>query len=467
MRAIHPPLPLSARDSRHLLALLDISFTEALDKEYPKVSPEGRNNTDDHVHSVLSSPIFGPKPSADSGRPDDSPPVKKHTRTTATEPSKSAIHGPFESVSIANAMVEVNVKSFKKYISSGRANLFWATGCLRHSSKYLRSIDKKYRSQAFEGFGKHGMASIMLNWLWSSGLEKSDEVLFHAGFLPSLSPFLVAEGRLEEAMQWFRRLGAKAALYPGDAFLPIDRALAVCLGNAERSQERLLAYVHSLDGKFHLKEVNRAFESYKQVVLRGGYLSEWPRTSLRQCQRAMLRIMVLYSLGRTSNLSLNTAISIFVQAINSCNVAGMSPIELMSVFRPTGSLIVKHIECGWKADQPDYIAFSSTVPLWNNTNDLVHYDLVRSIIKLHGANNPDWEPAYLFLSKLTSTIVKEFTLWERQRTVSLGLHTAKMLRSDGRSPYARRAKEIMESLQQFFRSELKSWKAYNNTFEVS
>ena len=451
---IHPPLPLSTPESRHLLSLLNTSFTEALDKEHPKVSSEGRNTTDEHVHSILSSPIFGPKPSEHTGRPDYSPPFKKHTRTTATESPKSTIHGPLESISIANAMVEANVNSFKNHILTGKANLSRATACLQNSNLSLKWIGKNYHAEAFKGFGKHGVASMMLNWLWSSGLEKSDEVLLHTRFLPLLSPFLVIEGRLEEAMQWFQRLGAKAALYSGDAPFPMAGTLAICLENAERSQERLLASLLSWDRWHGLQELSGVFEPYKQLALRDGYLSNWPGISLRRRQQAMLHALVFYAFVQDSDKSLNTAISIFVQAMTLSNVADVSPMELTSVFHDVGDLIVRQIQRGWKADQPGYNAFSSTVPFWNNTNDLVRHNLVRSILKLHHPNNPDWEPAYLFLSNLTPTIVKESTLWERRRTVSLGLDTARMLLSDGKPPHARRAKRIMEGLQQYFGDEL-------------
>ena len=450
---LHQPLPLSARDSRHLLSLLNTSFTEALDKEHPKVSSEGRNTTDEHVHSILSNPIFGPIPSDDNNRPSHPPPSKKCTPPKASGLSKSMIPGPVDSISIANAMIEAHVKAFRNHIFTGRANLALATACLRYSTNYMKSIDKKHRFEAFKGFGKHGMASMMLSWLWSSGLEKSDEVLFSVNFLPLLSPFLLAEGRLEEAMQWFRRLGTKATLYSRCVSLPMDSALAVCLENVERSKRQLLATFPQLWDSIESSEVRRACVKV-QLSLRGGYLSGWPRMHLRERQQAMLHYLVLYSLAQGSNKSLNSAISIFVHAMDSSNVAGMSAMELISVFRPTGAFIVKQIGGGLKADQSGYDAFSSTVPFWNNTNDSVHCGLVRSIIKLHDPNNPDWGPAYLFLSKLTSTIVKRFTLWERRSTVSLGLDTAKVILSDGRYLHAHRAKKIMERLQQHFGDEL-------------
>ena len=451
---IHPPLPMSPRDSRHLLSLLKTSFTEALDKEHPKVSSEGRNSTDEHVHSILSSPIFGPKPSEDIGRPNHPPPSKRHTPAMATESSKSTIHGPLESISIANAMIEFNVKSFRNSILTGRADLSRATACLRDATSCTRFIHKKYGSQALEGFGKHGMASMMMNWLWSSGLENSDEVLLDPKFLLFLSPFLVAEGRFKEAMEWFQRLGAKANLHSSDTSFPIDSALAVSLETVERFQRRLLVtYPHSPDVLIESPEVASALADVR-FAFRNEYYSGWQRMFLRRRQQAMLRPLVFYSLSQIPDKSLNTAISIFVQAITSSNVAGMSPMELVSVFRPTGNLIVKKIQSGWKADQSGYDSFSSTLRCWNNTTDSFHYDLVHSVIKLHDPNNPDWEAAYLFLSKLTSAVLEKFTLGERRTTVSLGLDTSKILLSSGKSADAHRAKKIMECLQQHFGDEL-------------
>ena len=447
--AIHPPLPLNARDSRHLLSLLNTSFTEALDKQHPKVSSEGRKNTtDQHLHSILSSPIFGPESPANRSPSNHSPPSKKHARTTATQLSKSATHEPFESNSIANAMIEANLKSFRHEILIGRADLAKAIVCLRRSIDCLMFTRKKYGSHAVDGFGKHGMASMMLNWLWSSGLEKSDEFLLHNGFLPLLSPFLVAEGRVEEAMQWFWRLGAKATLCSSDESLPMDDTMAVCLENVERSQEQLLLSYHQWD-QFESPKFRCAFKKFVGHVSQDGCLSNWPRALLRQRQQAILYHLVLYSLLQGPNKSLNSAINIFVQAISPPNVVGMSPMELISVFRPAGKLIVKQVESGWKADQSGYDAFSSTVPFWNNANALV-----RSIVKLHDPNNPDWKPAYLFLTRLTPTMVKRSFLWERPSMVLLGLDTAKMLISHGGSSYSSKAMKIMQSLQQHFGDEL-------------
>ena len=436
---IHPPLPFSARDSRYLLSLLNLSFTEALDRKHPKVSSEGRNTTDKHVHSILSSPMFGPK---------HSPPSKKRMLTTPTELSKSMTHGPLESNSIANAMVEFNMKCFRSQILTGRADLALATTCLRDSINSMSCKDEKYGSRAFKGFGKHGMASMMLNWLWSSGLEKSDEVLLHTDFLPLLSPFLVAEGHLEEAMQWFWRLGAKATLYSSDSSR-MDGALACCRENAAQSE----TYPRSWDEKTESLELRRLFASVRPA-LRDEYTSIWSRILLRQRQQAMLHPLVLYSWAQCTNKSLNTAITIFVEAITSSNVAGMNPVELKVVFRPAGCLIVEQIQSGLKADPSEYDAFLNTVHFWSKTKHSILHHLVRSLIKFHDPKIPDWEPAYHFLRELKSIAVKRSTLWERRSTVSLGLDTAKMLLSDGRSSYARRAKKIMESLQQHFGDEL-------------
>ena len=437
---IHRPLPFSARDSRHLLSLLNISFTEALDKKHPKVSSEGRNTTDKHVHYILSSPMFGPR---------HSPPSKKHTLTTPTELFKSMTHGPLESNSIANAMVDFNMNSFRNQIVTGRANLVLATTCLRDSTNSISCKGGRYGFRAFKGFGKHGMASMMLNWLWSSGLGKSDEVLWHTEFLPLLSPFLAAEGHLEEAMQWFWRLGAKATLYSSDSSSRMDAALAFCPENAAQSK----TYPRSWDEKIESLDLERGFASVRPA-LRDGYTSIRSRILLRQRQQAMLHPLVLYSLAHCTNKSLNTAINIFVEAITSSNMAGMSPMEIEIVFRRAGCLIVEQIQSGLKADPSEYDAFLSTVPIWSETKHSMLHHLVRSIINFHDPKIPDWEPAYYLLRNLRSITVKRSTLWERRSTVSLGLDTATMLLSDGRSSYARRAKKIMESLQQHFGDEL-------------
>ena len=383
--------------------------------------------------------MFGPK---------HSPPSENHTLTKPTELSKSMTHGPLESDSIANAMVEFNIKSFRNQILTGRADLALATTCLRDSSNSMSCKNEKYGSRAFKGFGKHGMASMMLNWLWSSGLEKSDEVLWHTDFLPLLSPFLVAEGHLEEAMHWFWRLGATATLYSSDIPIRMDSALELCLENAERSE----TYPRSWDKKVDSLVIRRVCESVRPA-LSDEYTSVWSGILLRQRQQAMLHPLVLYSLAQCTNKSLNTAINIFVEAITSSNVASMNPMELKVVFRPAGCLIVEQIQSGLKADPSEYDAFLSTVPFWSKTKHSMLYYLVRSVIKFHDPKIPDWEPAYLFLRKLSSITVKS-TLWERRSTVTLGLDTAKMLLSDGRSLSARRAEKIMESLQLHFGDEL-------------
>ena len=56
---LHPPLPLTSKDSVKILALLNASFRQQLDRQRPAEYPDTEHYTNTHLQSILTNPLFG------------------------------------------------------------------------------------------------------------------------------------------------------------------------------------------------------------------------------------------------------------------------------------------------------------------------------------------------------------------------------------------------------------------------
>jgi hypothetical protein len=174
---------MSPRESQRLLALINTSFQQELDRHHP---PTVADHTSDHLYSILSNPLFEAKP-------------------TDTRVSSSTRHGEGGNrLGVGQILVKRPVDIFKEQIVAGTATLQSAILCLQAESKncyYMSSAALRANALRTSRIG-----SIIIQWLWSSGADECGAFLENSEFVRLIVPFLVAEKRHDLVWTWFDHL---------------------------------------------------------------------------------------------------------------------------------------------------------------------------------------------------------------------------------------------------------------------
>jgi len=186
---IHPPLPISPRDSQRLLSLLSASFRAQLDKQHGRVYSKNSLATDKLFKSILTNPLLGLPPHESL-----SPLSGAHQKHGGAPTGRSQL--------IQNLALSP-IEFFKRHIAAGTASVEVAKRCLE---AHLRNISTSRKVEPSSGTPTSDSGPTIINWLWSSGHEDNLEFLKDQPFTRVLVPFLVAEGRGFHAWSWFRRL---------------------------------------------------------------------------------------------------------------------------------------------------------------------------------------------------------------------------------------------------------------------
>jgi hypothetical protein len=197
---LHPPMPLSPRESKQLLNLLTASFRAHLDREHPVTVPEGSANSQHartqlvhmsqqarpqsshtsahhHIDAILSNPLLSRKP------------VRRGSESNAVEILRDPLNW------------------FLDQIAIGAADISKATMCLeaiKNGRNPKRHLKKDERMPA----------TVIAEWLRTSGLENSKQfldMLNLSRYVPNkvinlLLPMLVlGERNTEPLWRWFTR----------------------------------------------------------------------------------------------------------------------------------------------------------------------------------------------------------------------------------------------------------------------
>ena len=172
---------MTPRESRRLLALLNASFKQQLDREHPGGLSSNEHRMDLHLQSILTNPLFSTKPGSHRSPPS----VDKRGGDKSFGRIQDLVKGPME--------------TFKEQISAGVATIEAATICLEIQYKYCLASSAVTPSDAMRS---SATGTIMLEWLWSSGAEESGRFLENLKFLKHLIPFLVAEQQYTRVLRW-------------------------------------------------------------------------------------------------------------------------------------------------------------------------------------------------------------------------------------------------------------------------
>lgn len=177
---IHPPLPISPRDSHRLLALLNSSFKQQLERYHPTCIERDAGL---HLRSLLSNPLFQAKPSD-----------KLRLSVSGRRKGEQALD-------VLQNLVKRPADIFKEQMHAGRANLDMAKLCLRAEQRNCLASP----IELGDALSSSGIGSLILEWLWASGLESSRAFVADWDFVSSLVPFLVAEKQQNRIFQWLQQ----------------------------------------------------------------------------------------------------------------------------------------------------------------------------------------------------------------------------------------------------------------------
>ncbi len=183
---IHPPLPLSPKESQKLLSFLVSSFRRHLDGIHPSVLARSKTTAEIHLQTVLAAPHFN----------------NSHTRQVrGTQMRDSATK--VGSLSQIRQLAKSPMGYFEKCVSAGTATPEIAAECLVYEfRKALSSPEVKLR----EALKLSGAGTTVLNWLRSPSREEGLSFLNNRLLLKFLIPFVLAERQESVIWQWMQEL---------------------------------------------------------------------------------------------------------------------------------------------------------------------------------------------------------------------------------------------------------------------
>ena len=176
---IHPPLPITSRDSAKLLKLIQTSFQKHLRQRYPNSGDTTESYTSQHFESILSHPLL-------------------QQRTNAS--AQKAGSRDSRSLSSLQEWMNEPLEVFRNKIIQGSASMESAKLCLRLQ---LRKCQRSPTLTLGNAMANASVSTVIKEWLWSSGLEENGSFLEDQDFVEPLIGFLVAEQRYGVLLKWF------------------------------------------------------------------------------------------------------------------------------------------------------------------------------------------------------------------------------------------------------------------------
>ena len=414
-------LPVSRPDSQRLLALLNISFSQALDREHPKVSAAGRNSTNEHLHSILSSPHFEPK------RTPMSPPTMPFSRVLPK-------HSPI-------AMVAQNTRVFKEHIAAGTASLDMAKHYLQMPCAILAQSRSSSLTTDIDSLKSIGAGSITANWLWSTGMSRLPTVLADPILLERLTPLLVVEEQSRTTWSWldhFRSVEADSSRAMPD----LDHPLLPVI----RSHKKVLSLLTDVCGG------RDGLSARSMLGMKDPLERTHPTASFRnhyQSRRAQSRILFYFVINTHQYGSgLEDAIQVFLRAAATLPAHEARPAK-HSMLHRVGLYIVDAVL--WSAqvvhlDPAIYDAFVESQKDWGGLHSIQY-----AILVLCHPSKPSAQVAY---SWLRGDNYNTRSPTYRRRNVRLGLVAADHLLSTKTRAGMTKAKKIMDVLEKHYAVEL-------------
>lgn len=286
MSKIHPPLPLSPRESQRLLSLLNTSFKQQLDRYHPANLEQDAGL---HLRSILSNPLFQAKFSNGDGFVTDGRRKKEQV------------------LGVLQNLARMPTEIFQGQVSAGTATMDVAKLCLRTEHKNCFASPT---TRLGDAMSTSGMGSLVLEWLWASGLEDSKAFLTDWEFVRQIVPFLVAEKQQDRIWRWLHGRQSSshlASLSRPNAYATKDRSnLLLQLVSADHTygqglESAVNRYIRSIDyshrAGLRLHQVHSAAGWYLTLAL-----SNTPKVAQMEWSTVQRFMKAVMSFSRTRSL---------------------------------------------------------------------------------------------------------------------------------------------------------------------
>ncbi|KAH8676214.1 hypothetical protein BX600DRAFT_454551 [Xylariales sp. PMI_506] len=228
---IHHPLPLTPKESQHLLNSITSSFRRNLDKEHPWQSSEGADTTQ---KLSQSQSIVHAKAPPQSHRPTD-----RHLESILTNP---LFANPQQALHPIPTTLPNRHHVFDTAVAKGLMTT-------RRAAGYLEAVKKDIAMSSLDnvvqGMAESGAGLRVVQWLRASGAEASFEFLSDRALIQNLIVFIFASRLDEVAWTWLSQLGFRLSSLPQDA--QTQRHLASLLQAIMHAQEFLNKSSSSLE----------------------------------------------------------------------------------------------------------------------------------------------------------------------------------------------------------------------------
>ncbi len=200
---VHPPLPLTPRESTQLLNLLTTSFRRQLDREHGTVVSEGGANDKSSASFSSSKLAPGKHRRHSQSRSDVRPPTDRHLHSILTNPLFRDVEKESDTRS---QQLRDPMEIFDEACAKGFMKVEYAAACLKAKKrKILQSSALSVR----DAMKLSGAGSKTLNWMLSSGVANDSSFLEDKAFSEILVDFLVAEGQQSVIWTWLETLALK------------------------------------------------------------------------------------------------------------------------------------------------------------------------------------------------------------------------------------------------------------------
>nr|POF04154.1 hypothetical protein CFP56_21909 [Quercus suber] len=219
---LHPSLPLTARESTHLLSTLKSSFRNHLDEVHPqtagsadhlrggkdsvdtrKLKPDQRHMRSSaaaaefHLSSILTNPLLAvSQPKAQTGGVLTDSKLFPTRSTTNTQRDENYV-----SVKLALREGKPPIDVLEEYHQAGKATVAIATLCLHTFRDSILELPENAR---LETIRKVHPGKRTFQWLWSSGLHTSPACFANQQFNESLVHFILLEGHEQDLWDWLQ-----------------------------------------------------------------------------------------------------------------------------------------------------------------------------------------------------------------------------------------------------------------------
>ncbi|PSR92146.1 hypothetical protein BD289DRAFT_459768 [Coniella lustricola] len=197
---VHHPPPLNQRESQRLLNALTTSFRKNLDKEHgfwPQSIPADPPRTSSAISGVALSGAAAAASAGPSHHDSHRRPTDRHVRAILSNPLFS--YDPYSAPPPAE---RDPMDVFDRAVAKGLMSPQRAAGILMAKSQ---AISQSSSLSIHESMASSGTALRVLQWLRSSGLERSLTFVESQALLNNLLPFMIEEGLEEVAWTWLDR----------------------------------------------------------------------------------------------------------------------------------------------------------------------------------------------------------------------------------------------------------------------